>query len=128
MNKIKILFILILFSQFSFSQSRIIYGSVFDDTGYPLPGANIVIEGTKTYTQTDFDGCFSIKVNSDQFLVFTYMGFISQRLSASKNDIDVILQTDHSVKNDCIIPSLPVKKEKFRGAITRISAEEIKQQ
>ncbi len=127
MKKIKILFILILFSQFSFSQSRIIYGSVFDDTGYPLPGASIAIEGTKIYTQTDFDGCFSIKVNPDQFLVFTYLGFISQRISASKNDVDVILQAGNSLEKNSEIPSLPVKKEKFRNAILHISAEEINQ-
>jgi len=126
MKNFKIFFILILFSQLSFAQNRIVYGTVMDSLGLPIPGANILIEGTKTDVQSDFEGRFSIKVNSDQFLIFTYMGFFRQRVSAAKNYIEVIMQMDHSHENECIVPPIPVKREKFRNAITTISAEDLK--
>lgn len=126
MKILKLLFILILFSQLSFAQNRIVYGVVSDSTGLPIPGANILVEGTKTNAQTDWDGCFSIKADSDQFLVFTSLGFFSQRIIASKNDIKVILQIDHSHDYDCIIPPSPIRKVKPRFAIATISPEDLK--
>ena len=37
-------------------------GAVYDETGIPLPGANVIIEGTSTGTTTDFDGNFNLSV------------------------------------------------------------------
>ena len=42
--------------QVSFAQTRTISGTVTDDSGVPLPGVNVLISGTSTGTQTDFDG------------------------------------------------------------------------
>lgn len=127
MKNLKIFFILILFSQLSFSQNRIVYGSVIDSTGLPIPGVNILLEGTKTNAQSDFDGCFSIKANPDQFLIFTHLVYFSQKISAAKTDIEVILKMDHSHDNDCIIPYMPpIKKEKVLNAITTVTAEDLK--
>jgi hypothetical protein len=130
MNNFKIFFVLILFSQLSLAQDRIVSGVVNDSTGVPLPGVQILIEGTQKSAQTNFDGHYSIKVNSDQFLVFSYIGMNRQRISASKNEIDVILQIDHSTMLSDLIPPNPVsrnkKKESLYYAIKTISAEDIK--
>ncbi|WP_193845475.1 carboxypeptidase-like regulatory domain-containing protein [Flavobacterium hungaricum] len=125
MKNFKILFILILFSQLALAQNRIVYGIVSDSIGLPIPGANILVEGTKNNTQTDFDGCFSIKANSDQLLVFTYMGYFAKKVIASKSDIEVILQINNERIYGCI-PPLPVKKTKFRNAITTIAPKDLK--
>ncbi|MGB3799555.1 MAG: carboxypeptidase-like regulatory domain-containing protein, partial [Lewinella sp.] len=37
-----------------FSQSGAISGTVFDEDGFPMLGANVVIEGTTIGAQTDF--------------------------------------------------------------------------
>ena len=44
--------------QFSFAQEKTVTGVVSDNSG-PLPGANVVVQGSKTGTQTDVDGKFS---------------------------------------------------------------------
>jgi|GEM_PF-4009410 hypothetical protein len=49
--------------QLTFAQEKTISGTVADDLGLPLPGVNIIIKGTKTGTQSDFDGNYSIKVD-----------------------------------------------------------------
>ena len=63
----------------AFSQGTIT-GSVVDgDIGGPLPGANIVVQGTTNGVSTDFDGNFSIEVSqSSGTLVISYLGFITK--------------------------------------------------
>ena len=53
---------LVLFLSLSvFSQAAIVKGTVVDETGMPLLGATIVVEGTTNGVTTDFDGNFLIK-------------------------------------------------------------------
>lgn len=46
--------------QFSFAQEKTVSGVVSDASG-PIPGANVVVKGTKNGVQTDFDGKYAIK-------------------------------------------------------------------
>lgn len=64
-----------------FAQGRIITGTVTEANG-PLPGATVVIKGTSTGTQTDFDGNFSIEAASSDVLSFSYVGFKNFRHSS----------------------------------------------
>ena len=58
----------------SFAQQKTVSGTVTDQGGLPLPGVNIVVEGTTTGTQTDFDGNYSIMAAQGETLLFTYIG------------------------------------------------------
>ena len=82
--------LLVLVVQLSFAQQKTITGTVTDDTGMPLPGANIIIKGTSTGTQSDFDGLYSISASVGQTLQFTYVGFESQEVRVgTANSIDM---------------------------------------
>jgi TonB-linked SusC/RagA family outer membrane protein len=59
--------------QFSFAQEKTVSGVVSDASG-PLPGANVVVQGSKTGTQTDVDGKYSIKAKAGDVLVFSFVG------------------------------------------------------
>ncbi len=74
-SKFKWLFTLLiaLTMQFSYAQEKTVTGIVSDKSG-PLPGANVVIQGTKTGTQTDVDGKYSIKAKAGDLLVFSFVG------------------------------------------------------
>ena len=54
--------------QISFAQDKTITGTVNDQDGLPLPGVNILVEGTTNGTQTDFDGNYSINGSEGQTL------------------------------------------------------------
>ncbi|MEP5831470.1 MAG: carboxypeptidase-like regulatory domain-containing protein, partial [Maribacter dokdonensis] len=54
-----------------------ITGKVTDDSGMPLAGVNIVEKGTTNGTTSDFDGNYTINVENDTKLVFSYIGFAS---------------------------------------------------
>ena len=45
------------------AQQKIITGKVTDEYQQPLPGVSVLVKGTTTGTQTDFDGVYSITAN-----------------------------------------------------------------
>ena len=65
--------LIVLVAQFSFAQVKTISGTVTDQVGLPLPGVNILVNGTTNGTQTDFDGNYSISASTGQVLIFTYI-------------------------------------------------------
>lgn len=62
-------------------------GTVYDpETGNPLPGVNVIEEGTNHGTVSDLKGNFKIKLtDTSNNLVFSFIGFESKKLSAAKN-------------------------------------------
>ena len=81
------------------AQTVTISGTVTDDTGLPLPGANIIIKETSDGTQTDFDGRYSINAQIGQKLVFTYVGFETKEVKVgAKNIINVSLNSSASLE------------------------------
>ncbi|OOG62657.1 TonB-dependent receptor [Flavobacterium sp. A45] len=68
-----ILFICII-SQSVSAQKKMISGKVVDNTGMPLPGANIVVKGESKGVSTDFDGKFSIEADPKETLIISFVG------------------------------------------------------
>ena len=65
--------VFLLFSLLSVGQN--ITGIVSDENGVPLPGANVVIDGTSTGVSTDFDGNFEIAASQGQVLAISFIGY-----------------------------------------------------
>ena len=69
-------------------------GLVKDENGNPIPGCNIVIEGTTTGTVTDLHGQFSLKMKSSnkaQRIIISSRGFITQSRTAHNGSIHVFV-------------------------------------
>ena len=64
--------LVVLITQITFAQDIAVTGVVQDQTGLPVPGVNVLIKGTTTGTQTDFDGKFKISAARGQVLVFSF--------------------------------------------------------
>ncbi|MCH2488657.1 MAG: von Willebrand factor type A domain-containing protein [Flavobacteriales bacterium] len=75
------------------AQQKTITGTVSDDSGLPLPGANIVVKNTSIGTQTDFNGNYKITASVGQVLVFTYVGFetVEKKIKTNTTNINVQL-------------------------------------
>tara|TARA_R110002073_G_scaffold139232_2_gene289338 strand:- start:112208 stop:115075 length:2868 start_codon:yes stop_codon:yes gene_type:complete len=85
--------VFVLFSLSSFAQSYTVSGVVSDNSNEPLPGVSIVVQGTTTGTTTDFDGNYSLEVTNGNILVFTFVGFETQRITVNgQTEINVTLQ------------------------------------
>lgn len=118
---------LALLVQISFAQERMVSGVVSDNSGMPIPGVNVIIKGTTSGTQTDFDGKFSIKAAPNQTLVFSYVGMKSKEAVASSATLNVTL-ADNSVELEgVIVTALGIKRDKkaLGYAATTIGKEDI---
>ncbi len=69
-------------------------GTVTDaQSGEPLPGVNIVVEGTTTGTTTNMDGEYSIEAPADATLVFSFVGYQEQTIEINgREEINVTMQ------------------------------------
>ena len=104
--------LLVLVAQLTFAQERTVSGIVSDNAGLPLPGVSVLVKGTKSGTQTDFDGKYSIKASPSQVLVFSYIGMKAQESTASSTNINVKLKDDSVELEGVVVTALGVKREK----------------
>ncbi len=97
----------------SFAQEKTISGNVSDQDGLPLPGVNIVVQGTTSGTQTDFDGNYTIQASEGQTLVYTYVGQQTEsRVVGASNTINVQMQEDAQALEEVVVTALGIKREK----------------
>lgn len=88
----------------SFAQEITVAGTVKDDTGVPLPGANIIVQGTTKGTITDFDGKYTIDAPSDGTLIFSSLGFETKTIAiGGKTTIDAMLATSAEQLEEAIV-------------------------
>ena len=99
--------IMLYFSLLSFNifgQSSLITGTVTDEQSNPLPGASIVVKGTTSGAQTDFDGNYSIDAQEGDTLLFSYLGFNSKEIIITEIDrIDVILSENAAMLDEVVV-------------------------
>ncbi|MDR6300213.1 mucoidy inhibitor MuiA family protein [Mesonia maritima] len=74
-----------------------VYGTITDPEGLPLPGVNIVEEGTSNYTQTDFDGNYNLSITSGKKLVYSYVGFQTARIPIYANQMNLQMQSNNTL-------------------------------
>ncbi|MCP9201550.1 SusC/RagA family TonB-linked outer membrane protein [Gramella sp. GC03-9] len=99
--------------QLTFAQEQTITGTVTDSDGLPLPGVNVMIKGTSTGTQTDFDGNYSIQANQGDVLVFSFVGLQTAEYAVQAVDvIDVVMQPDAAQLQEVVVTALGIKREK----------------
>ena len=97
------------------AQTTTVKGMITDaSSGIPIPGANVVVKGTKTSVSTDFDGKFSINVpNQSAVLVFSYVGSASKEIPVSgQTTINVTLGADTHQLGEVVVTALGIKREK----------------
>ena len=129
MEKFKINFLVglfLLFSANSFAQSSV-SGTISDSDGNPIPGATIIVDGTTNGTTTDFDGNYTISVNSGQSLQFSSLGFSTQIIRfGDQSTIDVILQTSAEALDEIVVTGYGTQtKRETTGAISTVKAADL---
>lgn len=117
--------------QLTFAQEKTVSGTVLDENNLPLPGVNVIVKGTTTGTQTDFDGNYSVSVNTGQTLVYSYVGYksVERAVSAATSNISFSMELDASVLNEVVVTGFAVKKEKkaLGYSVSSIQQESIKE-
>lgn len=106
-----------------------ITGTINDGSGMPLPGVTILVEGTTRGAVSDLEGKYSISVQEGEILVFSFIGFTSQRVTVSSQSvIDVeLLEDDKSLEEVVVVGYGTQRKSDLTGAISSVSSEELQE-
>ncbi|MFY0630045.1 MAG: SusC/RagA family TonB-linked outer membrane protein [Flavobacteriaceae bacterium] len=120
--------LLALVVQVSFAQEKTVSGTVSDKDG-TLPGVSVLIKGTTTGGETDFDGKYSVKAKVGDVLVFSYLGYETvERKVGAANTINVKMVEGGEVLEEIVIESAyDIKRSKptVNSSVTSLSAETI---
>ena len=125
MKRLLILYVALFLASAAFSQINV-SGSITDESGEPLIGATVFIEGTGTGTIADMDGKFKISVPTrETTLTFSFVGFVTQKIVVGNQTvIKVVLATDALKLNDVIVLGYgSIKKSNVIGAISSVEGE-----
>ena len=111
------------------AQDSTLVGSVSDaSTDGPLPGVSVVIKGTQTGTQTDFDGNFSLSgVSSGDVIQFSYIGYVTQEVQVGSSfNISVSLEEDVEALDEVVLVGYSTQKaSNISGSVTTVSSEDV---
>ncbi|RRO26151.1 SusC/RagA family TonB-linked outer membrane protein [Flavobacteriaceae bacterium 14752] len=101
-------------------------GTVVDSQNMPIPGVNILIENTQRGTTTDFDGKYTIEINNGEVLVYSYLGFKTQKVSyTGQSEINVKLKPDADQLEEVVLIGYGTSTKKdLTGSVTSISQED----
>lgn len=104
-----------------------ITGNVKDINNMPLPGVNIIVKNTSNGTQTDFDGNFTIRANTGDVLVFSYIGMKTTEITVgSKSTYNIIMEEDAAELEAVVVVGYGTqKKSDVTGALVSVSAEDL---
>ena len=113
--------------QFVFAQ-KTVSGTVSDEAG-PLPGVNILIKGTTSGTQTDFDGNYTLMASEGQTLVFSYVGYDNVEKIVGASSVYNVMMTGSNVLDEVVIVGYGQKSKKstLSSAVSTVSEKELQE-
>ena len=117
------LFLNIVFIHAQSSISGVITDS---ESGGPLPGVNVIIQGTSIGVSTDFDGNYPISASQGAVLEISFLGFETQLVSVDSDQIDVALIPSTDSLDEIVVTGYGAQKRReVTGSIVSIGAEAI---
>jgi TonB-linked SusC/RagA family outer membrane protein len=123
------IFLLLPYHLFAQPQTTI-SGKITDESGDPLPGVTIVIEGTTMGITSDAGGFFVLSVPGENpVLSFSMIGFESQRIIIGKQRLlDIVMKESVSELDEVVVVGYGTqRKVSVTGAIASIQTKELKQ-
>jgi TonB-linked SusC/RagA family outer membrane protein len=119
--------LLALVVQISFAQEKTVSGTVSDQSG-TLPGVSVLIKGTNTGTETDFDGKYSIKARTGAVLSFRYLGYKTvEKTIGATSTINVTMTEDSSLLDEVVVTGVAgaTSKKKLSVTVATVNAADL---
>src|SRR5690349_6512700 len=120
------LVLLIICGTSAFAQ-KTITGTVTDSaTGRPLQSVSIIVQGTRTGTQTNAEGKFTINVPANaNTLVITSVGYNNREVTISSESLNIALSPASSSLNDVVVIGYgTAKKKDLTGSVAIVNAKD----
>jgi len=117
--------------QFGLAQeSKTVSGTITSsEDGLGVPGATVLVQGTKSSTVTDFDGKYKVEAKTGDVLVITFVGFKTQNIKVgTEKVVNVVLQPETSELKEIVVIGYGTQKKKVNTAATSlVSGKDIQQ-
>jgi len=109
----------------AFSQMTVT-GTVTDEASEPLIGVNILVKGTTAGTITDLDGSYSLEVNTEDILVFSYTGYSTQEITVgTSTKIDITMSEGTALDEVVVVAYGTQKKVTVTGAVAQLKGDKL---
>ena len=112
----------------TFAQTRTVTGKVVDESGQPVIGATVKIQGTSAGTITDINGNFSIDAAAKDVLDISFVGYTTQDVTVgSKTSISITLKESAIQMSDVVVTALGITREKkaLSYAVQEVKSDKI---
>ena len=109
------------------AQLNITGNVVSSEEDEPLIGVTVTVQGTTTGTITDADGNYSITAESDEVLVFSYVGYKTQEIPVDgRTNINVVMEPDVLGMEEVVVVGYGTQRTKdLTSAIATVNADDI---
>ena len=108
------------------AQNRIVRGTVVDQTGETVIGANVRVNGTTRGVITDINGEFEIAADAKEKLTISFIGYIDAIVAADKTNLKITLKEDSQALEEVVVVGYGTqKKATLTGAVSAINNKEI---
>ncbi len=108
------------------AQNRIVRGTVVDQTGETVIGANVRVNGTTRGVITDINGEFEIAADANEKLTVSFIGYVDAVVTANKTTLKITLQEDSQALDEVVVVGYGTqKKATLTGAVSAINNKEI---
>ena len=108
-----------------------IRGMVVDSNQEPIPGASIIVKGTRTGTSTNIEGEFTLDVKGDKVIIeISFIGMKKQTLQVDatrRKSLEITLVDDVKTLDDVVVTGYNnVRKTSFTGSSTQITGDDLR--
>jgi len=113
-------------SDAAFFQSVNVSGTVVDEKGEVLPGANVLVKGTTVGTTTDATGAYTLTVSGENpILIFSFIGYTSKEVAVNnRTRIDVNLDPDVVSLSEVVVTGYGSQsKRDITGSVATIDSK-----
>jgi iron complex outermembrane receptor protein len=125
----KLLLMLVMVFSFTIihAQEKVVSGTVTDaNDGMGIPGVSVVVKGTTIGTTTDIDGRYTLSVDANSTIVYSFVGYRPQEiLVGDQTQINVVLSIETENLSEVVVIGYgQVKKEDKTGSVTSVSSKD----
>lgn len=101
-------------------------GTVLDQTGNPIPGVTVSVQGTTIGTASDLDGNYTLSVPEESSLVFSFIGFVTQNIPVGdRSVVDVTLIEDVQSLDEVVVVGYGTQKKRdVTGSVVSVNSKD----
>ena len=108
-------------------QAGVVKGQVTDKNGEGVIGATVKVKDAATGTVTDYDGSFSLNVQSAGTLVVSYIGYLTKEVAFTPGQtLNITIEEDATALDEVVVVGYGVqKKSDVTGSVTSINKDRL---